>query len=304
MRKAGVELVVEGLMKFGRDMESANGILKQFGSNGTLLTRTFEGVGNSIKSFGGHVLDVVKIALGVLLRDAINATIQKIKELIGTAVDAGTEFQLLNLRLNRLNFNSAIESGGDYRTAMNAATDATREQLAWIQKLAVQTPYDATDIANVFTLARSYGFADQAARELIVSVTDFAAGMGLGNVEMVRILKNFGQMEQLGKIMQRDLNDLAVGAFVPVNTVLERMNENMGISNEQWKEMAKRGVTTEVILEKMRRNLGLTADEFKEMTESGKIATNQVDGFMQAFKDVVALSGSVNVTISEDDGKL
>src|SRR3972149_5977446 len=137
MQKAGVELVVEGLMKFGRDMESANGILKQFGSNGTLLTRTFDGISNSIKSFGGHVLDVVKIALGVLLRDAINATIQKIKELIGTAVDAGTEFQLLNLRLNRLNFNSAIESGGDYRTAMNAATDATREQLAWIQKLAV-----------------------------------------------------------------------------------------------------------------------------------------------------------------------
>jgi len=126
MQKAGVELVVEGLMKFGRDMESANGILKQFGSNGTLLTRTFEGVGNSIKSFGGHVLDVVKIALGVLLRDAINATIQKVKELVSAAVDAGTQFQLLNLRLSRLNFNSAIEGGSDFRAALHASTDATR----------------------------------------------------------------------------------------------------------------------------------------------------------------------------------
>ena len=65
MKKAGVELVVEGLMAFGRDMESANGSLKKLGSGGTLLQRTFEGIGGALSSFGREVLNVAEVALGV-----------------------------------------------------------------------------------------------------------------------------------------------------------------------------------------------------------------------------------------------
>src|SRR3990172_2306044 len=205
MQKAGIELIVEGLMAFGRDMESANGSLKKLGSGGTLLQRTFEGIGGALSSFGREVLNVAEVALGVLLRDAINAVITKIKELIGAVFEAGSEFQLLELRLKRLNANWLIENENikDYSQAMELATQATREQLKWLQQLAFTTPYDAQDIANVFTLARSYGFAADEAKGLTQDISDFAAGMGLGDTEIERIIVNFWQMTQQGEGTQR-----------------------------------------------------------------------------------------------------
>ena len=235
MQKAGVELIVEGLMAFGRDLESANSSLKKLGSGGTLLQRTFEGVGGALSSFGREVLNVAEVALGVLLARSIEFVIGKVQELVGAVIEAGAEFQTLELRLRRLNLNTIMGEGvKDFSTAMQMATEVTKDQLQWIQMLAITTPYDAQDIANVFTLARSYGFASNAAQGLTEDITNFAAGMGLGNTEIERIIVNFGQMVQQGKVTQREMNDLARGSFVPVNDVLARMQENVGLTNKEF----------------------------------------------------------------------
>ena len=235
MQKAGVELIVEGLMAFGRDLESANSSLKKLGSGGTLLQRTFEGVGSALSSFGREVLNVAEVALGVLLARSIEFVIGKVQELVGAVIEAGAEFQTLELRLRRLNLNTIMGEGvKDFSTAMQMATEVTKDQLQWIQMLAITTPYDAQDIANVFTLARSYGFASNAAQGLTEDITNFAAGMGLGNTEIERIIVNFGQMVQQGKVTQREMNDLARGSFVPVNDVLARMQENVGLTNKEF----------------------------------------------------------------------
>jgi len=235
MQKAGVELIVEGLMAFGRDLESANSSLKKLGSGGTLLQRTFEGVGGALSSFGREVLNVAEVALGVLLARSIEFVIGKVQELVGAVIEAGAEFQTLELRLRRLNLNTIMGEGvKDFSTAMQMATEVTKDQLKWIQMLAITTPYDAQDIANVFTLARSYGFASNAAQGLTEDITNFAAGMGLGNTEIERIIVNFGQMVQQGKVTQREMNDLARGSFVPVNDVLARMQENVGLTNKEF----------------------------------------------------------------------
>lgn len=241
MQKVGVEAVVEGLGAFISDMGSINRSMDQLRPQGTLLQRMFEGVGEGLRSFGREVLNVAEVALGVLLARAIEFVISNLKELISATIQAGAEFQIMSLRLNRLNFNDIVESGADYVNAMDAAKLATKEQLNWIQKLAIQTPYDAADISNVYTMARAYGFADDMARDLTVTVTDFTSSMGLGDIEMRRILKNFGQMTQLGKITQRELNDLAVGALVPVNDVLARMRENTGLQGAAFDKLKTSG---------------------------------------------------------------
>jgi len=125
----------------------------------------------------------------------------------------------------------------------------TKENLEWVQKLAVTTPYDAQDIANVFTLARSYGFAGQQAQGLTKDISDFAAGMGLGNQEIERIIVNFGQMQQQGKVTQRELNDLARGAFVPVNDVLKEMQENLGMTDKEFEKFRYTGEGVTAFLE-------------------------------------------------------
>lgn len=241
MQKVGVEAVVEGLGSFISDMGSINRSMDQLRPQGTLLQRMFNDVGEGLRAFGREVLNVAEVALGVLLARAIEFVTAQIKEMISATIQAGAEFQIMSLRLNRLNFNDVIKSGGDMATAMDLAKDATKEQLSWIQKLAIQTPYDAADISNVYTMARAYGFADDMARSLTGTVTDFTASMGLGDIEMRRILKNFGQMTQLGKITQRELNDLAVGALVPVNDVLARMRENTGLQGAAFDKLKTSG---------------------------------------------------------------
>ena len=241
MQKVGVEAVVEGLGSFISDMGSINRSMDQLRPQGTLLQRMFEGVGEGLRSFGREVLNVAEVALGVLLARSIEFVVGKLKEMAQATIQAGAEFQIMSLRLNRLNMTDIVKSGGEYVDVMQAATTATKDQLSWIQKLAIQTPYDAADVANVYTMARSYGFADQAARELTVTVSDFTASMGLGDVEMRRILKNFGQMAGLGKVTQRELNDLAVGALVPVNDVLARMRENTGLQGAAFDKLKTSG---------------------------------------------------------------
>lgn len=256
MEEVGVEAVVKGLTAFLGDIRKINSGLDSIRPQATLLERAFSGAFDALGNFGREVLNVVEFALGSLLADAVNFAIEKIGELVQATIDAGSEFQTLELRLQRLNFNSLIDSGMDFNDAQREAIELTQDQLQWLQKLAAQTPYDNTDISNVFTLARSYGFAGDQAQRITEDVANFAAGMGLGNTEIERIIVNFGQMVQLGKVTQRELNDLARGSFVPVNDVLKEMEKNTGLT-------------------------GSALDDFLKTTEG-------VDAFMQAFSSLVA----------------
>lgn len=241
MEKVGVEAIVSGLSSFLGDMGKIDKSISGLSGGSSLLGRAFSGLGNIVEWLTGSVFRVLEYTLGSLLSSAIQGVISYVQELITSTIEAGNEFQSLEIRLKNFNFNSAIESGKDYTTAQQEAIDVTREQLEWLQKIAATTPYDLTDIANVYTLARSYGFANEEAQSLTTQISDFAASMGLGNTEITRIIKNFGQMTQLGKVTQRELNDLAVGAFVPVNDILKIMQEQTGLTGDAFDDFRQTG---------------------------------------------------------------
>jgi len=234
MEKIGVEAVVAGLTSFLGDMKSIDKSITDLVPSSSLLTKAFQGIGNIVEWLTGSVFRVLEYTLGNLISSAIQAVTQQIKELIAGTIEAGNEFQTLQIRLQKFNFNAATESGMDFSSAMETATQQTQEQLTWLQRLAAQTPYDLTDIASVYTLARSYGFVSDEAKNLTSKIADFAAGMGLGNTEIERIVVNFGQMVQQGKVTQREMNDLARGAFVPVNDVLKLMQEQTGLTGSAF----------------------------------------------------------------------
>lgn len=255
MEKIGVEAIVEGLNQFLGDLGKMDSGLSKLEPKGTLLQRTFAFLGDTVSSLGREILNVAEYALGQLLSNAIEFVVQKIRELVMATIEAGNEFQVLSIRLDRLNFNELIASGKSFNEAMSESTKMTKEQLSWLQKLAAQTPYDNQDIANVYTLARSYGYAADQAQGLTEDIINFASGMGLGSQEMERIIVNFGQMTQQGKVTGRELTDLARGAFVPVNKVLQQMQKDTGLT-------------------------GAAFDKFKNSAEG-------VDAFMRAFSHVV-----------------
>jgi tape measure domain-containing protein len=279
MEEIGVEAIVEGLSSFLGDIDKVNGALDKLRPSAGLLENAFNTVTGVLDDFANSIIHVAEVALGMLLRDAIDWAIGQLVDLGKAAVEAGSQFQILTLRLNGLNLQTLIDSGMEYDKAVENSIKLTQEQLTWLMKIAAVTPYDATDISNIYTLARSYGFADDEARNLVTSITDFAAGMGLDNTALERIIINFGQMVQRGKITTREMTDLARGSLVPLQDVLKRVAQNMGITTEELTKMIQ---TAD----------GVPADEFikafQEMTTEEVRFNGASERMAKTFKGATA----------------
>lgn len=257
--KIGVQAVVSGLSSFLGDMGKVDSSIKKLISPTNILGGTFSWLGGVVSGVVGGALRTLEYALGSLLASAIQSVVKWLKEMGAGVLESADSFQKLEIRLQRLNFNTLRDSGLEYNDAMTEAIRLTKEQIDWTIRLGAQTPYDARDIADIYTLARGYGFTAEEAKGLTESVVDFTAGMGLTNVELERVIVNFGQLRQQGKLNSQDLRDLARGAFVPINKILE--------------------ITAE--------KLGITVEEFNKLKQAGKLTGDAVDIFRQSFEEFV-----------------
>lgn len=257
--KIGVQAVVAGLSSFLGDMGKVDSSIKKLISPTNILGGTFSWLGGVVSGVVGGALRTLEYALGSLLASAIQSVVKWLKEMGAGVLESADSFQKLEIRLQRLNFNTLRDSGLEYNDAMTEAIRLTKEQIDWTIRLGAQTPYDAKDIADIYTLARGYGFTAEEAKGLTESVVDFTAGMGLTNVELERVIVNFGQLRQQGKLNSQDLRDLARGAFVPINKILE--------------------ITAE--------KLDITVEEFNKLKQAGKLTGDAVDIFRQSFEEFV-----------------
>lgn len=305
-------------------MKSVDKAIQSLIPGGNLLSNMFEGLGNIVSGIARSGLRILEYALGSLVASAVRTVTRELRELISATIEAGQTFQVLNLRLERLNYNDLINSGMDYVQAGKEAIDITREQMTWLQRLAVQTPYDADDVANVFTLARSYNFAGDAAQGLTQDILNFASGMGLSNEHLQRIIVNFGQLQQQGKINARELTDLARGAFVPVNDILAQMEKNTGKAYSELKSTPE-GVQeffkafSDIVnqrfvgaTEAMSRTLGAATDNARDLVQSlvgmnilkpvfdtlGGAIADIIDAIAGRWDEVVGIAKSVGYSLS------
>jgi tape measure domain-containing protein len=237
MDLVGVEAVVEGLSGFLGDIGTINGALNMLKPPADTLETAFGTLTNTLAGFGREILNVAEVALGTMLRDAIEWTIKQLQDLISAAFDAGAQFQEMNLRLRGFNLQALVDSGMDYTSAMKQAIAVTKEQMQWVMQLAATTPYDATDIGFVFSMSEAFGFDAAEAKKLTESTLDFVAAMGLSGVEAKRVIINLGQMAQRGKITTREMNDLARGSFVPLQDILDRVAVKLGVTSEALMKM-------------------------------------------------------------------
>ncbi|HEY4669749.1 MAG TPA: tape measure protein [Tepidiformaceae bacterium] len=132
----------------------------------------------------------------------------------------------------------------DFSEALKEAAAPARELLNWSLQMSVTTPFRPQTISSAISLSMAMGFQTKEIRRLITATGDYTAGMGLSDEVMQRILYNFGQMKAAGKVMGTELRDLARGAMMPVATVLEIMQRNMGLTNislDQFRKNAAAG---------------------------------------------------------------
>ena len=247
-----------------------------------------------IRKFGDSLKRIFEITIGMNLDRLLWGLGRRLRDIGAMAADAAVNFQLLSIRMRGLLLQETMENNVvDYAGALDLAAEKAEKLVRWISKTAVETIFGAEEIANVYTLAMSYDYTSDRAKEITESVLNFATGMGLGNQEMQRIIENFGQMKAQGKLAGTELRDLARGAFVPVNAVLMQMDKNLGliadvnlpsitIISKQLKKLHAFGKLSTETLEKLDATLEtvgadgeITYKEFKKLAEEVKrIAEN------------------------------
>jgi len=255
MEKVGVMAVVEGLSQFNSGMKSIDSTIRGLVPGANMVQSAFQKLGSFFTGIFSSAIHIVEYALGNLLAGAIRDVISAIKDMIDSVFEAGKNFQTLSIRLTRLNFNEVSKTVDDYTEAMAKARDMTEENLKWLQKLAVMSPYDADDVALVYTMARSYGFASTQAQQLTEDTLNFAAGMGLTADHIKRIIYNFGQMEAAQKVTGRELRDLA-NSFVPVNDILLVMQERTGLTGDAFDDFRNSAEGVDMFLEEFSKLVG------------------------------------------------
>lgn len=285
MEQIGVEAVVEGLLSFGSDMESIQKAIEGVNPSTTILGQTFDAIGGMLSDFGASVVHVAEYAIGGLLKDAVEGAISYLGELGSAALTSGENLQTLEIRLNGLNTAQFVKAGQDQTAAMDSASKATKEQLDWLQKLSAQTSFSPDEIANTYTLARTYDFTDEQARQLTESIINFTAGMGLSDEAIKRIIINLGQMQQQGKVTQRDLNDLARGAFVPVNEILNMMTKNLQANGQAASLLSEPIQKLKDEIAGYAEQLAIAKQKQDEYNAAGGIDQTKAEDALQALKD-------------------
>lgn len=297
LAKVGVEAVVGGLSSFLGDMGKVDSSIKGLVGSGNLVSSAFSSLGNVISGMVGSVFRVLEYTLGTLLADAFRAVKDQIQEVIQSSIDLAGSLQSLRIRLDNMNFNDLTEDEKNMANAMDIVNQRTEEQIDWIQKLSLATPFTNDDISQVYSMARSYGFADGEARGFIDTLANFTAGMDLGGDAMVRVIRQFGQMSNKGKIMQQDLNAMAEGGMVPVNKILDLMREKTGLAGGAFDEFKKTGEGVELFIqtftEYVENNYANAAEKanrtFKNATDTFKdfLATFTAEGITTPILDLL-----------------
>jgi len=252
------------------------------------------------KTLLNAILSIVKIPFNVIKKgfDALVGSLQRIFEItigmnlsrimwgIGRglrsmaeeAYNAGVEFQLTQIRIEGLLRRELVDQGYELSEAVEMVGARSKELLDWIAKLAVISIYGAEDINKMFAYAMSFRFTTQEAKDLTEASMNFATGMGLTDVEMMRIIENFGQMRQQGKLAGTELRDLARGAFLPISDILKQM-----------------GVRLDLISDISVPSIELMTKELKKARSEGEITDETFRNVTKAI-DEMSYHGSISAT--------
>ncbi len=94
--------------------------------------------------------------------------------------------------------------------ARRMASERLKDELAFVQKLAILSPFTNEQAANAYKTLKVYGFVTAEAQRMTQSLTDFAAGNGLAGDSIAELAYPLGVMAQENRINAHYLRQLQV----------------------------------------------------------------------------------------------
>jgi tape measure domain-containing protein len=224
---------------------------------------------------GGALGNIAQITAGILGADMLKGIASGLANITQEALQSYAAYERLGMALQSLTARELLNTGqaGNMTQAMGLAADKSQELLKWIEKLAIQSPFNQEDVAGAFRLSMAYGFTTDEAKRLTGAMIDFAAGSGASGYSMQMISLALGQIKAKGKLAGQEVLQLT-NAGLDVRGILA---ESFGVTTEELIRMQERGLipaneAIEAIVSTLERDFGGAA-KAQAGTFSGLLAS-------------------------------
>lgn len=206
------------------------------------VTKQFHSLSNSAQSAvsGFSFGRVFEFATGGLLANGISNVVSSLGDLGATALNSYAYTERLESSLQSLAAREFLKSGAaaDMNQALEMGVAKAEELSTWIEKLAVQSPFKQSEVADSFRQAMNFGFAADEAQRLTKALIDFTAGSGNTGETMKRVAFALGQIRVNGRASADDLNQLT-DAGLDARTILA---EAFGVTTAELRKMVSDGL--------------------------------------------------------------
>jgi tape measure domain-containing protein len=221
------------------------------------IDKSLKGSTQKVDIFGSAWERIKRITSGLFIVGVYRAISNELKELGREAFAAVSQFQNLKIQLQTLAARDfAREFGGTVGEALGKVSKQSEELLQWIRKIAVSTPFSVQTLAQAVAYGQAFGFTVAQSKRLTLATGNFVAGMGLTNQQLERIIYNFGQMLASGRVLGREVRDLA-NNFVPIKDIVQAIADESGKTFDQIKQDMSDG----------KISAGLFIETFTELAE-------------------------------------
>jgi tape measure domain-containing protein len=211
----------------------------------TIEIRGVDRASGAIRRVGGALGSVATIAAGLIAFRVFERIASGIISIGRAAAEAYEWFNRIQFSLEEMSRAEIIESMGEqattaegYAKALSMASLQAQELLDWVIQLAIQSPFTAEDVNQMFRLLRAYGFTTDRAKELTGTILDFSSATGFGSQVLERMGLALGQVQQRGKLAGEEIRQL-INVGIPVRDIVAKAME---VTTGELEKMIRKGL--------------------------------------------------------------
>lgn len=185
---------------------------------------------------------------------------------------------------------AAVKLAGDFEqttvafTTMLGSEEQAKIFLEELAEFAKKTPFTLPGVEKSARQLLAVGFNAQDVVPVLTDVGNIAAGLGMGEDGLQRLILNLGQVQSQGKLTGRELRDFAV-AGIPL---LDELAKQLGVTTAQVSDMVSKGeIDTKIVLQSF-NNMASEGGRFADLMKKQALT---VQGKFSNLKDTVTLLG-------------
>lgn len=167
-----------------------------------------------------------------------------LKGVLGEALESIRTYESLSMSLTQLTATQLVQNGvtEDMGEALTMAAAPAKDLIAWVERLAILSPFESDDINSAVQMAMGFQFSQGEAKRLTEDLVNFVAAAGKSPDTLNRITLSLGQIRVAGKVTGQDLRELA-NAGLPVISILAK---SFGVTTAEMTKMVSDGAVPAV----------------------------------------------------------